>query len=297
MTRHRILYVMAVASLTAGLGAPAFAANDVPAQAAPSSSHAIARGVLANQGTALHGADVVAVAWLNQDELAAISEGQPIPTYVIGRTKTDRVGRFTIEVDPAGIPDEFRGKGGRVDVELTFGDTSREARWNYTATPDASKGWVLTGTDRRQPDLRADLARSVGYDLGNDPATWIDAVGKEIGAAGRTANLLQVSPTSRDFNQLRAQPLTTLRTTRMAPTSTKVKDAAATLTDICTVMWGSYHYGQPEYFARILAWSGAPAAVYQQYGTDHTLGLGLAFRTSRACFSSPILRLVPWPRW
>lgn len=276
MIRSRILYVIAASSLTAVLGVPASAAPDALSQAAPAGSRAIARGIIANLGAAASGADIVAVAWPNQDKLGAIGKGEPIPMYVIGRAKTNRAGGFTIDADPAAIPPDYRGKGDRVDVELTFGDSAREARWNYTATPDTAKGWVLTGTDAHQPNLRADLGRSVGYDLGNDPAAWVSPAGTTLGAAGRTGAPLRVSAISRDFTQLRTLPLTTLRATRMAPTSTSARSAAAVAapTDICFGTWGSTQNGQEEYFARVYAWTGALATVYQQYGTDHTLGIG-----------------------
>ena len=79
---------------------------------------AIAKGVLTDHGAALAGADVVAIAWPRSEALQQLKDGDPVPTYVIGHTKTDHAGRFTIAADPAALPSAVRGDADQVDIEL-----------------------------------------------------------------------------------------------------------------------------------------------------------------------------------
>lgn len=291
--RRLTLTICTVLALTAIEAGPASAAPDALTGTAPTTSHALARGILADNGAALGSADVVAVAWPNQATLIKLTSGDVVPTYVLGRTRTGTAGEFAIDVDPSTLPAMYRGEVGAVDVELVFGDKSRESRWNYTAAPDAAAGWVVVGSGAHRPDFRADLGRKAAYDLASDPSNWIDARGVALGAKGRAAGTLAVSAASKDFVQLRSEPLSTLRSMRqLRGTTAEALQQARTRTYsvpgpeiLCFENAGATYYGLSEYFMKAYAWSGAMATVHQDYGNDHTLGIGFSQTGSLTSFT------------
>lgn len=297
MPRKLTLPLSAVAAFALVQAVPASAAPDALSADAPLTANSIARGVLASNGNALTSADVVAVAWPNQSTMLTLKEGDAVPTFVLGRSKTNTAGSFAIDVAPSAIPAMYRGEAGSVDVEMVFGDARREGRWNYTATPSPSSGWVVRGSGDKRPDFRADLGRSFAYDRASDPASWLDARGVALGTPGRAASALGVSAATADFAQLRSEPLATLRTSRqMRGTKDQVLARAASAKGStpfaagpyavgCVAYVGTTHYGLSEYFMKAYAWSGAYAEVHQDYGNDHTLGIGLSTSAAGTSFT------------
>lgn len=249
-------------------------------------SSLIANGLLSDHGKPLASADVVAVAWPSQRILAGLSHGEAVPTYVIGRTKTDSAGRFSLPAAAASMPAKFRGQAGQVDVELVFGDATRAAHWHYSVVPAGpdSITWALQGGTSGRPDLRADLAERIGYETSDTPATWVGSDGTALGSTrGRVLASLPVSAPDRAFGQMRNLPLTTLRTAR-ANAGGREGTLTASPSEICQAYAGTIHYGLNEYFMQAYAWSGALASVYQKNDTSHTLGVGYSTTGSEGGF-------------
>ncbi|GAB3055047.1 hypothetical protein GCM10027053_14800 [Intrasporangium mesophilum] len=272
----------------------ASAGDAVGVQPAPGSGGgALVDGILTDHGRALGAADVVAVAWPNQQTLQGLTEGEMVATYVIGRTKTDGAGRFKIDTETANIPAQFRGEGDLIDVELVFGDSTREAHWHYSAAPGAGRGWIRRGGSGKAPDFRGDVGTATGYDLADDPAAWVGPDGKALGISkGRGQVTLSISKPDRSFDQLRHSPLSQLRAARATAhgrlSPEQMRSAGANLTavptEICQSYAGTIHYGLSEYFLRAFGWSGAYATVIEQVGNDHTLGIGFSATGSETGF-------------
>ena len=253
----------------------------VSASAAPSVAFRIAQGAVLDNGEPQR-ADVVAIAWPNQEFLEGLRDGDAVPMYVIGRSTTDASGRFAISSRPVAVPRQFRGEGGRVDVELAIAYDDREIRYGYTATP-ASDRWATASVAGRPAEVRVDFGRATAFEAGNDPAGWVDANGRPAGSPGRPALWsTRVAPLSEDVQQLLSIPLPTLRAQRLsssvAPANSARVDGEVLRAIPCFTYAAQKHYGRPESFLRALGWAGAKATVYQNDGNDHTLGIG--FRSS-----------------
>ena len=283
-TFHRSAALLVGAVLVSSAGSSAEAGTK--SQDRNGLSAPIARGVLADNGRALQGADVVAIAWPNQRVLGAIATGDEVPTYVIGRTKTDATGGFAIDVAAETIPAMFRGEGSQVDVELVFGDTAREGHWHYTVVPDGTRRdrWASRGRGQG-PVFRADLATATGYDVGDDPALAQGSDGKPQGVAGRTRSRITIAAASPAFDPLRRAPIDQVRTARARAHGRAARSSVVEApSEVCQAYAGTMHYGLSEYFMQAYAWSGAMATVAQKYGNDHTLGIGYSATGSSSGF-------------
>lgn len=101
---------------------------------------------------------------------------------------------------------------------------------------------------------------------------------------------LAVMTPGRDFAQLREKPLSSLRAARLSSQLTTRLDAATSAQPAaaglgCVYYVGLSHYGLSERFMQAYGWSGAQATVYEDYGNDHTLGIGLSTNAKGTSFT------------
>jgi hypothetical protein len=120
----------------------------------------IVSGVVARDGVLVRGARVVVVAWPPGDVLESLPPGWEFHPQEIGTARSDSLGRFSVEVDPASIPSGFRREKGRVDVEVTIADGGDEVRWMTTAGPARHPRPIGGGGELCGPDVDG------GCDLG-----------------------------------------------------------------------------------------------------------------------------------
>jgi hypothetical protein len=261
-------------------------ATAVPAAAAPVDGLEIARGVVVDTGRP-QPADVVAIAWPDQQVLEKLRQGDVVPMYVIGRTTTDASGRFAISARPTDLPAQFRDARGRVDVELVIGSAGREIRYNYTTrSPDADH-WVATARGGVPAQVQIDFGRATAFNVSDDPAGWTQANGRTAGAPGRSALAkVDVAPMTEDLRQLLSTPLGTLRRQRLVARAalTPRPDALGPQAVPCFTYAGQKIFGRPESFLHALGWAGAKLTVYQNEGNEHTLGIG--FKSSGGAWSA-----------
>lgn len=227
-------------------------------------SSSIAAGVVTDRGRVAPGADVVLLAWPSQQVLDRVRQGGTAPLHVVGSATTDRLGRFAIDLDPARLPAWTKDRRARVDLELQVADASRQLYFHYTALAVPGPQRARTGTTwaaaasasgsrpGAAPDMRFDLGRATGWDLANDPATWLDEQGRPYGKA-RAAQAAAVAVTQ--------------RTGRL--------DALLRRRDDCHATVGPLITNLKEHFLNVYAWSGAKGTVTQAAGVDHTLGVGV----------------------
>ncbi|MEV6981525.1 hypothetical protein AB0M95_09730 [Sphaerisporangium sp. NPDC051017] len=118
-------------------------------------------GVVGRDGTAVSGADVVAVAHSNAAAIESTPEGGTLPTLVVAAASTNAVGRFSINVDRTALPSAYIGAGGEVNLELVIADDQKEIRWDTTALPAQYPTPVGGGEELCGPDV------TYGCDLGD----------------------------------------------------------------------------------------------------------------------------------
>jgi hypothetical protein len=116
----------------------------------------IVSGVVARNGVAVRGARVTVVAWPPGEVLESLPLGWEFHPREIGTARSDSLGRFSVEVDPALIPSGFRREKGRVDVEVAVTDGGDEVRWTTTAGPARHPRPIGGGGELCGPDVDGD---------------------------------------------------------------------------------------------------------------------------------------------
>ncbi|MET8142490.1 hypothetical protein ABZU32_19470 [Sphaerisporangium sp. NPDC005288] len=183
--------VAAAAALAAGVpaaavpagGGPA-AADDVVFPTSEMTGLSAVSGVVTRDGAALPGADVLAVAYPAGDALD-VPEGRAVGTLVAGAASTDRLGRFSVNIDPAALPAPYAGERGQLNLEVAISDGAREVRWMTTAVR-SSHARPIGGTPAR---CGAAVGRSC------DPGDPGDPV-YVVSGAGGSERLVVVVPTA-----------------------------------------------------------------------------------------------------
>jgi hypothetical protein len=246
----------------------------------------LAQGTLRYFGRAVAGADVVALVYPNQWEMASGRTGDTFQLRAIGVTRTNSAGAFRIDANPASLPPTYVGSDGRVDVELVAADSTREIRWNFTAMPSVpvgarraseNAGWVLAAASlpgrETAANLLLDLGKSTAWDRGNDPASWVNAQGRPVGASRRDAAAAVLS--ERRTPQVDAA-IAVVAHARRAAAQLGGKAPVEAAAIPCTAQWGKWHKNRPEHFLNVYGWSGAKGTVTEAVGVDHTLGVGIS---------------------
>lgn len=235
----------------------------------------VASGTLERSGRPVTG-DVVAILWPSQAELAKIGEGEIVPTLSVAAGKSASTGEFSIHLDPANLPDGYRGDQGQIDIQLIAADTQTEMEWSFSARPEvAARRWVSADKSTKSNAspvgaaaiFRMDLKSGQVTDSLADRSSWRDASDRPLTvvAAQESSRAVLASRSSRVESALSAIQGRTdgSQFTSAAPTA------------ICTITAGTIYYNRPEYFLKVYAWSGALGTVSQSYGVDHKLGIGV----------------------
>jgi hypothetical protein len=152
--------------------------------------HTVITGEISTDGRPLAGADILLVAWPNDEELDALGDGDRVNTQIVARDTADNLGNFAVSLDPASISPEHRREDGGVQLELVVADSNYEVFWEFTAEgPSRLLGArnVAWGNARvSQADLGERAARGRGpthvsvelgarpavRELGDEPEEW-----------------------------------------------------------------------------------------------------------------------------
>ncbi|WP_248959021.1 hypothetical protein [Sphaerisporangium perillae] len=110
-------------------------------------SRSVVSGVVAADGVAVQGADVLAIAYPAGDALD-VPEGTDLGTLVVGAAGTDSLGRFSVNVDPSALPAPYVDDRGRVHLEIAISHGDREVHWTTTAVR-SSHATPIGGTAER----------------------------------------------------------------------------------------------------------------------------------------------------
>ncbi|MEV6980422.1 hypothetical protein AB0M95_04075 [Sphaerisporangium sp. NPDC051017] len=146
----------------------------------------IVSGVVARNGTPVYGADVLVVAFPAGDVLDTLPINAEVPSLLVGAASSNSVGRFSVNVDPASLPSQYVDARGRVQLEITIADDTREVRWNTTAVPAQYPTPIGGQEERCGPDVTygCELGEPVYVVPGAAGASPINIV---VGTAGGVA--------------------------------------------------------------------------------------------------------------
>jgi len=202
--RRSKLFVSCTALLLAlpGVAVPAAASAASPdAAIEPSTGRpVVASGMVVRAGIPESGASVSIFAKPTPGALARAGDAG-LRLLPLGQSSTNGVGGFSVAGDLAGLPGSYRGSLGGVDILLVTMDASSSVSWSYTLYPSSSKireGFVAPADGaaapvsgryadgRTAPATHIDLASGSVWDIGNDPANWLDASGQPLGNAAHS---------------------------------------------------------------------------------------------------------------
>ncbi len=203
---------------------------------ATGSAAVVAVGSVNQNGIQAHGARVMLRVWPSTKTLSALPAGGSIDVPVLHVGTVDADGAFQLPVDPRTISSHYQEPDGTVSFELSVTDGSKEARRVFSAVSGADGLWFAATAD----GLR-DQKIEMGFDFGKSPS-FKDRTGSVALA------LDNKSPLWDDWGP----------------------DAPC-----LPVRAGTWHYGRPEYFARVFGSADAPATITQTYNVDHELGVGM----------------------
>ncbi|GAA2105433.1 hypothetical protein [Actinomadura alba] len=248
--RYLMIPAACVPLTIAGLPTGAWSASTAAdAPTAATATGTLASGMVANDGTAIGHASVVAVAWPRPEVLATAAKGATFTLPVVARTKTDAAGRFTLRLDETSLPARFRGTGGQVDIEMIAADSVREVHWRQTVTPSGAAN-----------------VQSVAGPSGTVPASFTFDL-------GRRPSVLEGSAAGSGTNTLAAAHADSGGAAKSYATAAARRPCGSPL----SVTMGPRHNGLREKFMKVLAWSGAKATVEQTTSSTHQLGVGAKY--------------------
>lgn len=232
-------------------------------------------GQVANNGKPVLNADVVVVAWPNQDLLEAVPDGGKVETQIVATAKTDDTGAFAIDLDPAGLPKEIVSDSGQMDVDVIVADATQETERSLSIV-STTTGWTSTeelasaSMDPGPVDLLFDLGTGkfessviTQTDLDADPELLSDEEGLALEPAAAPG--FNTTPlTSRDrIDQLLAERGGAVGVTPME--------------ECYQIGTSSYQSQRAESFAIAQGVVNAKVRVTQGSGTSHSLGVAVNF--------------------
>ncbi|MCV2394103.1 hypothetical protein OEB99_07280 [Actinotalea sp. M2MS4P-6] len=259
----------------------------VPAAAAPTIG-TVPRSPVAVSGTVQRDgrgvpADVVVVAWPDQEFLADLADGERVPLVTVALARASGNGSFVARVDPAALPAEYVAADGQVNLEVTAADAASQMTWNVSVRADATSSgataWHSAKVDAAPagaeplgaaavatssaPRMVFDLGTGVVLDSTTPLDSFIDVAGQPLTEA-EARDSLTTGVVGRD------------RRTDLAVRAGA--DAVASgvvvpMEPICDVVAVGWVYGVTEYFTHVQGASFANVKVTQGYESSHTLGI------------------------
>lgn len=144
-------------------------------------ANAVLSGVVTRNGEPAEGVEIVVTAWPNDEILAALGDGEPVPTRELARVSTDREGWFVVTLDPQEVGADHTREDGMVDLDIWFGigigPTARPHSYSFTAMPNTSgRGggtWASDHFDDAEFAARAAEGKApmhVLVEIGDDPS-------------------------------------------------------------------------------------------------------------------------------
>lgn len=208
--------------------------------------------------------DIVAVAWPAPEVLRALKNGQTVPTVIVGAARSNSDGTYSLGLDRVALGPLV--KAGRVDIQLTAADATRELTWNYTQ--------VVGDT----PVLDIDLGttRPSVVQVGAPATTIVDASGATLTSTAAQAAQILSAARPEGAPSLAKQVGTMGRSTAVGLSAVDDPDSGASAS--CGVYVAStWRNNRPESFVNVYGWSGAKAELIQGSGTSHTMGIGFNY--------------------
>lgn len=204
------------------------------------------------------------------------TKGDPVRNLIAGRATTDELGGFTVSIDPAEIPADYRSDLGHVDFELHLAVDDSEVMWNFSAGGAAVGGAGATTWGNPRVDAETSPAGSgIGpthlsinfaeddasiVELGNEPSTWLDDEGEVLGdEEAREVALVQVLP--RDAGV----------------------EAASGIGIMAGPIWcatNTYRRQLAEQFARSVGTIQGKPYIHQTTSSSHTMGVAVNYKSS-----------------
>lgn len=235
-------------------------------------AHTVVTGVVTRDGTPVARADVLLIAWPNDEVMDALEDGERVNTKVVGQEVADSAGRFAVSLDRRSLSTEYHRPDGGVQLEVVVADAADEVSWHFTAAASTSlrSAW---GNDRiDQRDLAERTLLNIGpthvsidigkrpkaHELGDEPETWVDS----------------------SDEQLTLSAADQLATGAKEPRRALFDDDIAISGDVTPLGqgWcatGSYKKGLQEDFIRTIGVKNATNWVDQTTSSSHSLGIEL----------------------
>jgi hypothetical protein len=275
MKYGRVLVVVLSVVLSAG----GLSATSALGAGRASKGAVVASGIVVSNGVAVRGATVAVFANPTIEALD-VAGAAGLPPSHLGVGETNGSGRFLVRGDLESLPSGYRINGGGADVMVVVDDGVRSMTWSYTLRlPDAGPGLgtVAAGAGARVPEAgryddgslaplsRFDLGTGTVWDVGNDPASWLDDNGQPFGELRRADAARQ--PVEGPSPLVRGQ----------ASSPGGVSGFAGT--PCIWVATDAWIYGANEMFDNVYSFSGALATMTQgvNNSTSHTLGILLQY--------------------
>lgn len=258
-----------VAAIVLGLGVLVVS----PAQGFRGGEATAAEGVSAIHGTITRGgspasADILVVAWPDQDRFDTVAIGEQVRTVSLAAGRTDSVGQYKISLDPAAVPADYIDDDGQVDIELRIADAVSEASYFISLITDGSSwtnasdrpafgtsgGWI----DAVEPSVSIDLGTGRVKDSSIDLTSMEGADGEQLSSGEAAASLaIGITGRSETFNQDLA-----------------AKRGSSTWIPMpCGAQLIDYTRGIAEYPTRLQGAPNLKAMAISGYGTSHTMGV------------------------
>jgi hypothetical protein len=260
MKLMRMATVGAVA-LTAITGIVATAEVSV---AVPPSAEAL-RGQIISNNVTTNGATVYVEAWPNQTYLTSLADGATVPTYpLVNRWTAD--GRFTVYVDYAVLPAQYRDSDGNVELQIRATDGVKDIDWG-TSVHARADGTIATSSAASSGFNGVD---SVQLDIDRATAT----LGSGGGAAMSSDNGLDMPAAPEPAGVSATTPAfwASAGSSAAAASSASTESVASPQGISCLTYTKSTLFGLRENFAVAYGWSGAKVTVDFDSGSSHTMG-------------------------
>lgn len=277
MQIRRIAAVLGTCVALFTLGQPPSSADAdpvVPSLPAPGFPHLndLVVGTVTSGSTPIAGATVTLTAWPNAAALDALPDGAEVPTRTVATAQSDASGAYTLAPRLATLPSDYTEPSGAVSLVLEAAKDGVAQSHNVAAAL-ANSAAGATSDSIAEPGRPAVINFDRAAQTASDSTSTAVDAGTPDGALASALTSAATHPGTADATADTGIPL--------GGEGNVAAGSASMPVPAFIPRCGPWHaqkeriYGAPEHFVNVYTWSGAPATVDEEVGSEHSLGAAM----------------------